>query len=165
MVHFPTINIPYDAIKIQGENMILISHRGNLEGKSKLENDPTYILKAISEGYDCEIDLHYSENKWFLGHDVPQYEISEGFLLLNNLWLHAKTIITLHELMKFDVNCFYHEKDSCVLTSKGYIWTYPSCSLGHKDIKNNSICVLPELYNYEEFNCIGICSDFIKKYK
>ena len=27
-----------------------------------------------------------------------------------------------------------------------------------------SICVLPEIANYEKINCIGICSDFIQKY-
>ena len=38
--------------------MVLISHRGNLEGKNiELENDPTYIDSAIEKGFDVEIDL------------------------------------------------------------------------------------------------------------
>ena len=38
--------------------MILISHRGNINGRSfKDENQPTYIDTAISAGYDVEIDI------------------------------------------------------------------------------------------------------------
>jgi hypothetical protein len=148
--------------------MILISHRGNINGKNpEKENTMDYIFDALDAGYHCEIDVHYDNHKWFLGHDKPSQPIHETFLLFNNLWLHAKTIITIHELMKLDnVNCFYHEKDACVLTSKGYIWTYPGYTLGKRGALNNSICVLPELYpEIEEFNCVGICSDFIGIYK
>jgi hypothetical protein len=146
--------------------MILISHRGNIEGKKEqFENEPNYILLACKAGYNCEIDVRYENEKWFLGHDKPEYEIPFKFLLTGNFWIHAKTIITLHELMKYDFNCFYHENDPCVLTSKGYIWTYPGFSLGPTGKYNKSICVLPELNNITEFNCVGICSDNIKKYK
>ena len=42
--------------------MILISHRGNINGKFKSwENEPTYIDKAISEGYDVEVDVWYKD--------------------------------------------------------------------------------------------------------
>ena len=68
--------------------------------------------------------------------------------------------------MKYNVNCFYHENDPCVLTSKGYIWTYPGYTLGKPGAFNKSICVKPELTpGMEEFNCVGICSDNIKNYK
>ena len=40
--------------------MILISHRGNIEGKQpKLENKPEYISKALELGYNVEIDIWY----------------------------------------------------------------------------------------------------------
>jgi len=144
--------------------MILIAHRGNIEGKTSFENTPNYILNALQKGYECEIDVHFKNESWFLGHDNILTEISINFLLLSKLWLHAKTIPTIHELMKYDVNCFYHENDPCVLTSKGYIWTYTGYSLGPVGRQNNSICVLPELYDVKQFDCIGICSDNIKKY-
>ena len=40
------------------------------------------------------------------------------------------------------------------------MWVYP----GRQPIKN-SIAVLPEMFNDDIKDCIGICSDYIKKYK
>jgi glycerophosphoryl diester phosphodiesterase len=38
--------------------MKLIAHRGLTDGPNKdLENSPEQILKAIDQGFDCEIDL------------------------------------------------------------------------------------------------------------
>ena len=142
--------------------MILISHRGNINGKNSLENNPDYVINALYLGYDCEIDVRYENDRWFLGHDKKQYKTNKEFLLQKGLWLHAKNILTLHALLKLDINCFFHDKDNCTLTSKGYVWTHPGFSLEEK-----SICVLPELYPkvYKKFNCAGICSDYIEKYK
>ena len=37
--------------------MILISHRGNINGPNiDKENKPSYISAAIDKGYDCEVD-------------------------------------------------------------------------------------------------------------
>ena len=44
--------------------MILISHRGNLDGVNPdRENSPTYIKEAISSGFDVEIDVHWYDNE------------------------------------------------------------------------------------------------------
>ena len=41
--------------------MILISHRGNINGKKPdLENKPEYIQNAIKLGYNVEIDVWWS---------------------------------------------------------------------------------------------------------
>ena len=54
--------------------MILISHRGNIDGpNSKLENNPTYIDRALDKGFNVEIDLWVYEKEFFLGHDEPTY--------------------------------------------------------------------------------------------
>ena len=38
--------------------MILISHRGNIDGPNEVrENSPYYIMEALEAGYDVEIDL------------------------------------------------------------------------------------------------------------
>ena len=38
--------------------MILISHRGNIDGKNEVwENHPKYIIEALEAGYDFEIDV------------------------------------------------------------------------------------------------------------
>lgn len=145
--------------------MILISHRGNINGKSpSMENHPDYIKKSLNKGFDVEIDVWFIDNKFILGHDKPQYEISENFIFSNykKLWLHCKdfnSLITLKDEKYKNVNYFWHESDKVTITSKGYFWVYP----GYQPMKN-SISVLPELNNDDLSNCIGICSDFIKNY-
>ena len=143
--------------------MILISHRGNINGKSiPLENSPDYIKNAIHLGYDVEVDIWYSNNTFWLGHDNPEYQIGLYFLLENSdkLWCHAKNIEAIVEMKKEkNINCFWHQKDDITLTSKGYIWAYP----GKQPIKN-SIAVMPEIHNDNLDKCIGICSDYISNY-
>ena len=65
-----------------------------------------------------------------------------------------------YALQNINAHYFWHQEDDYTITSKGYIWTYPS-----KKLLPNSICVLPEKASYKSFNCLGICSDFIEKYK
>jgi hypothetical protein len=146
--------------------MKLICHRGNIDKKIvEEENKPEKILFCISQGYDVEIDVWSIENKYFLGHDKPDYEINNSFLLenKNNLWCHAKNLNALYDMLKLNqLNCFWHQNDDYTLTSKGFIWTYPA-----KKLIQGSICVMPECFNYsfEEIkNCYGICSDNIKLY-
>ena len=145
--------------------MLKISHRGNLNGKKpELENSPKYIFEAINNGYDVEVDIWYN-NKWYLGHDEPTYEIDLMNLnsLFNRIWFHCKNLQALQELSKIsNINYFWHQNDSFTLTSNKYIWTYP----GEK-LTEFSICVLPELSNYSKLelkNCAGICSDFIENF-
>lgn len=143
--------------------MKLIAHRGNInEPNPQKENHPDYISEAVQLGYDVEIDVWLIDNKWYLGHDNPQYEIKYTFLLDFRFWLHAKNGDAFNELVNNDyVNTFWHTTEDWILTSKKYIWTYPN-----KKLFANSICVLPELGfigNIKE--CHGICSDYIIKYK
>ena len=128
-----------------------------------LENSPDYIKNAIHLGYDVEVDIWYHNNTFWLGHDNPKYQIGLYFLLANadKLWCHAKNIEAIIEMKKEkSINCFWHQKDDITLTSKGYIWAYP----GKQSIEN-SIAVLPEIYKDNVDKCIGICSDYIEKYK
>ena len=40
--------------------MILISHRGNINGKKpNYENKPEYIWEALRKGYHCEVDVWF----------------------------------------------------------------------------------------------------------
>ncbi len=141
--------------------MIFISHRGNISGiRSNDENNPNYINVALKLGYEVEVDVRFENGKFFLGHDFSQYHIDNEFLLNSKIWCHAKTKEALEALEKIKAHYFWHQEDDYTITSKGYIWTYPG-----KKLFDKSICVLPEKYNYENFNCLGICSDFIEKYK
>lgn len=141
--------------------MILISHRGNLNGSNKdFENRPEYINNALSKGFNVEVDVNIYKSKIFLGHDEPQYKINYNFLLNKKIWCHAKDILALERLKKIKATYYWHQKDEYTITSNGYFWTYP----GAKLVKN-SICVMPENANYKNILCAGICSDFIIKYK
>jgi hypothetical protein len=145
--------------------MILISHRGNTNGCfESWENEPTYIDLAIKKGFDVEIDVWYKANIFFLGHNSPNYGVHFSFIneRASKLWVHCKNIEAVVFLASFtnDINYFWHENDTLTLTSKKYIWGYP----GKQPIKN-SIAVKPELYNDNISESIGICSDFIEKYK
>ena len=144
--------------------MILISHRGNLNGKEKNENSPTLINKRLNENFNVEIDVWYENNQFYLGHDNPEYRIDINFLMTLNLWIHCKNSNALSEIGKYkNINYFYHNIDNYTLTSKGYIWVFPG-----KELINNSIAVLPEITEYSDEDlkiCYGICSDNILQYK
>jgi hypothetical protein len=144
--------------------MILISHRGNVEGKNpKLENNPDYILSALSKGYDCEADVWFVNDQFYLCHDYNldfKYKINISFLKKKKIWFHAKNIEAMLELQKYKCFYFWHETDQIALTSNGYLWTFPG-----KKLTKKSICVLPEITNTTDFYCAGICSDVIYKYK
>jgi hypothetical protein len=150
--------------------MILISHRGNLNGKNpKMENRPSYIKQALNQGFNCEIDLWNINNKWYLGHDEPKIKVTYNWLVNNSygLWVHCKNIEAINKLVlkngknirDNNINYFWHENDKLTLTSKGYIWASPT-----RIAIPNSIVVAPEKRNTILKNCLGICSDFIINY-
>ncbi len=143
-------------------NKFLISHRGNVNGpNADKENHPDYIIQALQLGYNVEIDVWYTNNNWYLGHDNPVFEIKFDFLNNDKLWLHAKNGDAFNILLQYNnINVFWHTNEDWILTSKGYIWTYPNKTLYPK-----SICVMPEVgYIGDISNCIGICSDYILNY-
>ena len=143
--------------------MILISHRGNIDGRiPEYENNPNYIEAALNLGYDVEIDLWFIDGKTYLGHDEPQYEIDDDWLgeRIDKIWVHCKNIESLNWIRSTNLHYFWHETDTVTLTSKNYVWAYP----GKQPIVG-SIAVMPELENDNVLLCKGICSDYIKRYK
>jgi len=142
--------------------MILISHRGNLNGPNEVrENSPYYIMEAITEGYDVEVDLWWVNGRVYLGHDEPQYEVSDEWLgeRIDKLWVHCKNVESLNWIRSTSLNYFWHEQDTLTLTSKNYMWVYPG-----KQPITGSIAVMPEIHNDDISKCLGVCSDFIKRY-
>jgi hypothetical protein len=143
--------------------MILISHRGNLNGKiEEKENHPSYIDEALNQGFEVEIDMWEINGRTYLGHDEPQYEVDDKWLSerMDNLWVHCKNVELLNWIRSTSLHWFWHEEDTLTLTSKGYLWVYP----GKQPIKG-SIAVMPEMYNDDLNACVGICSDYIINYK
>jgi hypothetical protein len=146
--------------------MVLISHRGNINGKNpERENSPEYILEALQQGYNVEVDVHcVGKYKWYFGHDKPQYEVDLHIFdeYMDKIWFHCKNLKALLGMKEEGMPIyFWHQNDWYTLTSNGYIWTYP----GHIT-SSMSICVLPETTVNEDVSiCYGICSDFVEKYK
>jgi hypothetical protein len=105
--------------------MKLIAHRGNLDGSDPdKENYPSYIQRALKLGYDAEIDVWYIDDKWYLGHDDPRYEIKYNFLFDSRFWLHAKNGEVFYKLLNdknFNFNVFWHTTEDWILTSKIYL--------------------------------------------
>jgi len=144
--------------------MILIAHRGNIAGPNpERENHPDYIDEALKKDYNVEVDVWYKNDKWFLGHDKPQYEVENEFFYHNLLWCHAKNIDALRWLSFRGLHCFWHQTDDVTMTTRGYLWTYPG-----KQLTEKSICVMPETVSYSKEKiqkAAGVCSDEIEKYR
>ncbi len=146
--------------------MIYIAHRGNLLGPNpEKENHPDYIIEAVQQGFDVEVDVWMIDGKFILGHDGPQYEVREEFILNDQFWHHAKNIQAFYRLNRlrpnYLVNCFFHDTDEATLTSGGWLWTYPG-----KELTPDSIAVMPERVPGWDFSGVyGICTDFPIKYQ
>lgn len=140
--------------------MLIIAHRGNIDGPSEKENHPDYIKYAINAGYKVEVDIYYDGKLWGLGHDYALYDISINHIrnLMPSCYFHAKNLYALSELMNINANVFYHNNDSYTLTSDRRIWTYPL-----KDVTNDSIIVCQsttEVNKYIRSQAYGICTDY-----
>ena len=143
--------------------MRLIAHRGNLYGPNPArENSPDYVDEASAAGCDVEVDVWYECRGWSLGHDAPQYPITFEWLWRrrDSLWLHCKNLEALSGLINTAgtglFNAFWHESDAYTLTTKGYIWTSPTSSLGPR-------CVLVGLDvrgASTQISIHGLCTDY-----
>ena len=151
--------------------MKIISHRGNIDGpNSSMENNPNQVDLVLNCGFDCEIDLYYLEENFYLGHDNPTHLVTIEWLVerKNRLWIHCKNYSALNKFAG-DLNrfiYFWHQNDNFTLTSTNLIWTFPGQQLGQK-----SILVLPESYlNLDSFDqetlkkVYGVCTDFPSKF-
>jgi hypothetical protein len=144
--------------------MKLISHRGNINGLNpSRENSPSYIDTAISAGYEVEVDINYMKGKFYLGHDTPDYEISERWMenRKNSIWFHCKNLDAATELCKLsNFKFFCHKSDLFVMTSTNHIWVH--------DLEMNlsKKCIIPllsdnDLINYKGGLVYAVCTDYI----
>lgn len=140
--------------------MRIIAHRGNVTGPCKDENCPEHIDKAISLGYDVEVDVYVKEGKILLGHDEGMHKVNMTWLTdrKSKLWVHCKNFDALSFFSHTNFNYFYHINDPYTITSLGYIWTYPGQQLG-----NNFVLVMPEtagILPSKSIQCFAVCSDY-----
>lgn len=135
-----------------------ISHRGNLTGPSHRENQAYYLMEAIEAGYDVELDLWRVSDRLWLGHDGPQYLITESFLLEigHAAWIHCKNLEALHFLNTVfpQLNYFWHQEDDYTLTSQGYIWAYPGQSVSSRAV------IVDLLLEDVPEDAFGVCTDY-----
>lgn len=153
--------------------MILISHRGNLNGRlPNRENEPSYIDEAIQQGYSVEIDVRVIERietspDIWLGHDNSQYQIDLPWLQSrkNYLWIHCKNREAFNFCLKHNLHCFWHDTDDYTMTSNGYVWAYP----GKFSAGSLCIMVMPEQHwpvdLIKQQPAFGYCSDFVAQIK
>jgi hypothetical protein len=148
--------------------MELISHRGNLNSiNPDLENSPDYIDNAILEGFDVEVDVRCVDGKLFLGHDYPQYEINERWLIdrKRKLWIHTKDFNSLNLLIRSYTRIFFHEKEShTIIHNTNQIWSH-----NIDEASENSIIPLlskEDVLNWNNRKKVyGVCSDYIKLFR
>ena len=136
--------------------MILISHRGNLHGKTKLENQPEYVENVLKKKFNVEVDVWFYKKSFYLGHDKPQYKIKKEFLSNSKIWCHAKNPDAMYELSKTKFHYFWHQNDNYTITSRGFIWVYPK-----KKYFKNSVIVIKNRIKKIPTDCYGICSDYV----
>lgn len=150
--------------------MLLIAHRGNLEGPNReRENQPDYIDEAIKAGYNVMIDvwMNIEDGSIHLGEDTPLYQINPSFLLKRKglLWCRARNLEALSFLLSIEMHVFFHNKDDYALTNQGIVWAAPG-----RKLDQNTVCVLPErsteVYsNFHLSRCHAICTDYVKLFR
>jgi hypothetical protein len=142
-----------------------IAHRGNVDGRiAHTENKPETIQELNRKGIACEIDVWYIENKYWLGHDAPETEISFEWLMdyLPLRLIHCKhreALDNLHRLcgkLGYDINLFYHTVEDYALTSRGHIIVHPDQSC-----LPDSIEMMPEMSKQRDIKTFSnsVCSD------
>lgn len=145
--------------------MIIISHRGNIDGTNpRMENSPSYIQTAIDNKFQVEIDLWYVDNILWLGHDEPQYKIELEWLSYRKdcLWIHAKNFQALEFLTTIskDFKYFWHAFDEYTIVSTKHIWAHNFVGL-----KKTDNCIVPlldkrSLETSFSSNFYAICTDY-----
>lgn len=145
--------------------MKIIAHRGNTNGPHLyLENEPSYIDKAIEKGFDVEIDIRCVDGSLYLGHDDPEHPIGLDWLLdrKESLWVHCKNLAAAHFLSKH-LRCFCSISDPFCFITLGFLW------LNDKRVEPTENTVVPLLskeeilsYPYRD-KAFAICTDWPKE--
>lgn len=148
----------------------LLLHRGNNGVDDLSENDPITIDARNAEGYAVECDIWFRDNKWYLGHDAPEYEVLDlgVFLTERSNLIHAKDGETFAKLVKycrergFNNEIFYHTIEDYVISTRGTIIAYPG-----KELYDGNLCMMPEnmgrsITDKEKKNIGEICSDSLE---
>lgn len=138
----------------------IILHKGNFNGSNPLiENHPSHIKDMLRRGFKCEIDVWFVDGFFYLGHDAPVYGVEECFLENDDLFCHAKNLPALYRMLNnSNIHCFFHQNDTCAITSQGMIWQSHYDNLTDRTI----VVDTTDTPNYNA-NCYGLCVDYAPK--
>ena len=149
--------------------MILISHRGNINGVEGKENHPDYIDRAIEKGYDVEIDVRQDNRTgYYLGHEQMKHHLEKSGLigLKQNLSRPAQDFGSLEILLILVLRVFYHDKElHTIIGNTQVIWSH-----NIEEASQNSIIPLLELDKLQVWkdmideDVYGICSDYVGRW-
>ena len=122
---------------------------------------------CLEHGLSVEIDVWYTDDSFWLGHDNPQHRVDVDFLMQPKLWIHCKDIESAMLLRHYpSLNTFTIDKDDFTITSKNWLWLSPTYGKSYK----GAICVMPEdprwKFSSEHLlDFAGICSDNVYYYR
>jgi len=134
--------------------MILISNYGNVNGTNHNQNTPDYVENAIRMGYNCRIDVMYTDQLY-----INNYPITLDFILKyhKKLWICCINIEALKYLLEFE--CFHIWYKDEMLTNYGFIWGSPVST-------KKAIYVINSIESIKNIQITcghAICSDYISK--
>jgi len=124
-----------------------------------MENRREYLIAALESGHSVEVDVWWRNGSFYLGHDAGVELAAPSFLVREQVWCHAKSPNALYALLQINAHCFFHDRDAATLTSRGFIWSFPSSTPTPK-----SVCVLPEVFKGDPTPFAAICTDFVHRY-
>jgi len=134
--------------------MILISNYGNVNRTNHNQNTPDYVENAIRMGYNCRIDVMYTDQLY-----INNYPITLDFILKyhKKLWICCINIEALKYLLEFE--CFHIWYKDEMLTNYGFIWGSPVST-------KKAIYVINSIESIKNIQITcghAICSDYISK--
>jgi hypothetical protein len=141
--------------------MIIVAHRGNLDGPDSCNHNIEKLHKAIQAGFYVELDLWLKDGKYYLGHDKPEQQITLAEFDHPQVFFHLKNLFL--PTLNF-ADAFAIHQDNYALTLRGKLW----CNYGAGFVENSIVCA-PELvganqslneFLYEHKNAWGICTDY-----
>jgi hypothetical protein len=156
--------------------MIIISHRGNLDGPSPAENSPEQISLAIKRGFFVEVDAWRIGKECYTGHDAPTYPlVNVGKRIV---W-HAKNLEAAMMFEPFKQKWFSHNVDAFAVVNnwntkkKKVLWGFPDSFNASVCGIVNAIVIIPG-DNFEDYKSeimcglwFGVCTDYpvsLKRY-
>jgi hypothetical protein len=159
--------------------MLLISHRGNVDGITpSKENTIPYMQQALARGFHVETDIYEHAGELYFGHAYGDSgeKVNWDFLACNShkLLLHCKDARSIGIISKHDLNWFCQEHDSYAISSRDLVIAHSKQGgMVYSKLDrylDSTIIMLPEKNGLgkkflEELGCVGVCSDIISFYE